>query len=259
MLAAGAQLRGRPDLARATKLGAAGAIGVSAAALVHDLGRPARFVNMLRVFKPSSPMSVGSWLLAAYGPAAGTAALCRRDRDIPGASAVAATAAACGPRPRLCAHTRRRCSATRRCRPGMTATARCRICSRVRCERGRRVRPADRTMRADGARAQARGARRGGRDHLRAVADQADRHDGRAVQIRQDRVHAARERGGDRVRSRCGIHWPTSPGGHGARRDHIARRLRHHPLRYLRRLPISARDPKYTIVPQRERVTPSEA
>ena len=32
--------------------------------------------NMLRVFKPTSPMSVGSWLLAGYGPAAGAAAVC---------------------------------------------------------------------------------------------------------------------------------------------------------------------------------------
>ncbi len=75
VLAAAAELRGSPDLSRAAKVGAAGAIGLSAAALVHDLGRPSRFANMLRVFKPSSPMSVGSWLLAAYGPAAGTAAL----------------------------------------------------------------------------------------------------------------------------------------------------------------------------------------
>src|SRR3954452_12288931 len=44
-------------------------------ALVADLGRPERFVNMLRVFRPTSPMSVGSWLLAAYGPAAGAAAV----------------------------------------------------------------------------------------------------------------------------------------------------------------------------------------
>src|SRR6202043_212642 len=33
------------------------------------------FLNMLRVFKPSSPMSVGSWLLVAYGPLAGAAAV----------------------------------------------------------------------------------------------------------------------------------------------------------------------------------------
>ena len=45
----------------------------SFAALVHDLGRPARFVNMLRVAKPTSPMSVGTWILTAYGPAAGVA------------------------------------------------------------------------------------------------------------------------------------------------------------------------------------------
>jgi formate-dependent nitrite reductase membrane component NrfD len=74
-LAAGAQLSGRPGLARPLKLGAAGAISLSLVALVHDLGRPARFLNMLRVFKPTSPMSVGVWILTAYAPAAGTAAL----------------------------------------------------------------------------------------------------------------------------------------------------------------------------------------
>ncbi|MFD4970568.1 NrfD/PsrC family molybdoenzyme membrane anchor subunit [Streptomyces sp. NPDC058424] len=68
LLAAGAQATGRPALARTAKLGAAGAISGSLIALVHDLGRPARFVNMLRVFKPTSPMSVGSWLLAGYAP-----------------------------------------------------------------------------------------------------------------------------------------------------------------------------------------------
>ncbi|WTI72054.1 polysulfide reductase NrfD [Streptomyces sp. NBC_00728] len=51
------------------------AVSLSAAALIHDLGRPGRFANMLRVFKPTSPMSMGSWLLSAYGPAAGAAAL----------------------------------------------------------------------------------------------------------------------------------------------------------------------------------------
>ena len=75
VLAAGAQLSGYRELARVAKVGALGAISLSAAALVHDLGRPGRFVNMLRVFKPSSPMSVGSWLLAGYGPVAGAAAV----------------------------------------------------------------------------------------------------------------------------------------------------------------------------------------
>jgi hypothetical protein len=76
-LAAAAELTDRPALARGLKLGAAGAISGSLYALIHDLGRPARFFNMLRVFKVTSPMSVGSWLLAGYGPqamvAAGTA------------------------------------------------------------------------------------------------------------------------------------------------------------------------------------------
>lgn len=74
VLAAGAELTGRRSLARSCKIGALGAILGSLTALIHDLGRPERFVNMLRVFKPSSPMSVGSWILAVYGPQAGVAA-----------------------------------------------------------------------------------------------------------------------------------------------------------------------------------------
>jgi formate-dependent nitrite reductase membrane component NrfD len=68
VMAAGAELTARPRLARASKLCASAALGVSLAALVHDLGRPARFLNMLRVFKPTSPMNMGSWLLGVYGP-----------------------------------------------------------------------------------------------------------------------------------------------------------------------------------------------
>lgn len=46
-----------------------GAVGdaLSAGLLVHDLGRPSRFLNMLRVFRPTSPMSVGSWVLSLSG------------------------------------------------------------------------------------------------------------------------------------------------------------------------------------------------
>ena len=73
-LAAGAQLSGHQELARAAKTGAAGAISLSMVALVSDLGRPSRFLNFLRVFKVTSPMSVGSWLLSAYTPLALTAA-----------------------------------------------------------------------------------------------------------------------------------------------------------------------------------------
>ena len=93
LLAAGADLTGRPGLSRVAKAGAAAAGGVSMIALVHDLGRPARFLNMLRVFKVTSPMSVGSWLLSAYVPAAGVAAATALTGRLPRVGA-AATAGA---------------------------------------------------------------------------------------------------------------------------------------------------------------------
>ena len=54
---------------------AAAGTTIGAGLLVYDLGRPARFLNMLRVLRPSSPLSVGSWLLASSGPLAGASAL----------------------------------------------------------------------------------------------------------------------------------------------------------------------------------------
>ncbi|WP_078843851.1 NrfD/PsrC family molybdoenzyme membrane anchor subunit [Streptomyces albus] len=98
VLAAGAQLSGRPATARAMKLSSLAAITASTAALVHDLGRPERFANMLRVIKPTSPMSVGSWLLAAYGPAAGAAAVLETTGRLPRINTAATgTAALLGP------------------------------------------------------------------------------------------------------------------------------------------------------------------
>jgi DMSO reductase anchor subunit len=52
--------------------------GVGTVLLIVDLGKPSRALNMLRVFRPSSPMSVGSWTLAGVAPlAAGSAVLHR--------------------------------------------------------------------------------------------------------------------------------------------------------------------------------------
>jgi hypothetical protein len=51
------------------------ALSLGTGCLIADLGRPSRFVNMLRVFRPSSPMNMGSWLLAVYGPAVGASAV----------------------------------------------------------------------------------------------------------------------------------------------------------------------------------------
>ncbi len=74
LLAAGADLTGRPGLRRVGRLGSIGALSFSMAALVHDLGRPSRFLNMLRTVKLTSPMSVGTWILSLYGPWAGLSA-----------------------------------------------------------------------------------------------------------------------------------------------------------------------------------------
>jgi len=54
-------------------IAAAGA-ALSPPLLISDLGRPERFLNMLRVFKVQSPMSVGAWTLVAFSTCAGAAA-----------------------------------------------------------------------------------------------------------------------------------------------------------------------------------------
>jgi hypothetical protein len=94
LVALGAELTGRPQLARGAKLGAAGAISLSMVALVKDLGRPMRFLNMMRVFKPTSPMSVGTWIVCGYLPAALAAAASDLTGRYPAAGRVAAGGAA---------------------------------------------------------------------------------------------------------------------------------------------------------------------
>ena len=69
LLAAGARLTGDDRLARRCLVSASAATAVSGALLVVDLGRPERFLNMLRVAKVTSPMSVGTWVLSAFGAA----------------------------------------------------------------------------------------------------------------------------------------------------------------------------------------------
>jgi formate-dependent nitrite reductase membrane component NrfD len=74
VLASAATFAGRPELARRAWGGAFVGVTVSPLLLIRDLGRPSRFLNMLRVFKITSPMSVGAWLLAANGGATSLAA-----------------------------------------------------------------------------------------------------------------------------------------------------------------------------------------
>lgn len=74
VVAAVARAAGADDLARDARWVAAVGGAASPALLISDLGRPERFLNMLRVFKSQSPMSVGSWTLVAFSTAAGARA-----------------------------------------------------------------------------------------------------------------------------------------------------------------------------------------
>jgi formate-dependent nitrite reductase membrane component NrfD len=72
-LALVARLTGNDRLARRAHLGALAGAVVSPPLLIWDLGRPERFYEMLRVFKPTSPMNMGTWVLAVFGSTTGVA------------------------------------------------------------------------------------------------------------------------------------------------------------------------------------------
>src|SRR5437764_7429222 len=59
------ELRGNDVLARRAWANALVAVTASPALLTSDLGKPLRFLNMLRMIKVTSPMSLGSWTLLA--------------------------------------------------------------------------------------------------------------------------------------------------------------------------------------------------
>jgi Polysulphide reductase, NrfD len=92
-----AELAGHRRLARRSWAVAMLAGSASPALLITDLGRPERFLNMMRVFKVTSPMSVGSWVVAAAGASNGVAAASRLLGRAPRIGAAArVTAAASG-------------------------------------------------------------------------------------------------------------------------------------------------------------------
>jgi hypothetical protein len=74
---------GNDELARRAWGVAIGGIGASPVLLISDLGRPKRFFNMLRLVKVTSPMNVGSWLLLAGGAATTVAAADAWTRVVP--------------------------------------------------------------------------------------------------------------------------------------------------------------------------------
>lgn len=80
-LGAAAQLDGSEDLNKLVRrchwIGIIGS-SIGGLLLVADLGRPERFLFMLRVFRPTSPMNMGAWILAIAPSAAVTAGLFAR-------------------------------------------------------------------------------------------------------------------------------------------------------------------------------------
>ncbi len=88
------ELRGNDVLARRAWATALAGVTLSPALLTSDLGKPMRFLNMLRMFKVTSPMSVGSWVLSASGAATALAAADAWTGLFPRAGRVARPAAA---------------------------------------------------------------------------------------------------------------------------------------------------------------------
>lgn len=90
LLATGAHLTGNVALCRTTRFTSVVALALGGAALVEDLGKKARFANMLRTVKLTSPMSVGSWILSGYAAGAMPVAMAEASRliDFPGAGLV---------------------------------------------------------------------------------------------------------------------------------------------------------------------------
>jgi hypothetical protein len=93
VLGALAAATGRPGLARASRLTAAAGAYAGGAFLTAELGRPERFLNMLRVAKPTSPMSMGAWILAAHSGLVSAAAASDLAGRLPRAGAAAGAAA----------------------------------------------------------------------------------------------------------------------------------------------------------------------
>ncbi|MEA2390858.1 MAG: hypothetical protein QOK31_967, partial [Solirubrobacteraceae bacterium] len=104
-LALGAELTGNRRLARRAWCAALAGLAASPPLLIRDLGRPERFLNMLRVFKPTSPMSVGSWILSATGGAVTIAAASSLTGRAPRAGRGASIAAGLALGPALATYT----------------------------------------------------------------------------------------------------------------------------------------------------------
>jgi len=94
LVGAAAHATGRRSLARTARLASALGTYAGGAFLAAELGRPERFLNMLRVAKPTSPMSMGSWILAGHSGLASAAAAADITGLLPGLGAMAGAGSA---------------------------------------------------------------------------------------------------------------------------------------------------------------------
>lgn len=93
-----AHATGRRSLARTARVAAAAGAYAGGAALTIELGRPERFLHMLRVAKPTSPMSMGTWILTAHSALISAAAASEVTGRLPRlGSAAGAASALTGP------------------------------------------------------------------------------------------------------------------------------------------------------------------
>jgi formate-dependent nitrite reductase membrane component NrfD len=75
---------------------ALGAVAPAPILLIADLGRPERFLNMMRIFKPRSPMNTGAWCLVAFSGSSALAVGCDLIRRPKAARALGALTALFG-------------------------------------------------------------------------------------------------------------------------------------------------------------------
>ncbi|QFQ31238.2 nitrite reductase [Janibacter melonis] len=86
MIGAAAHAVGLEALRRNARLTSMTAVAVSGGLLVSDLGRPERFINMLRTVKLTSPMSVGTWIFSAFSAFGALSTAAEFDRMLGGRS-----------------------------------------------------------------------------------------------------------------------------------------------------------------------------
>jgi formate-dependent nitrite reductase membrane component NrfD len=89
------QPRDRPLVSTARYMAVVGAL-ISPVCLIADLKTPSRWYTMVRIFRPTSPMNIGSWTLLAFGGLSGLAAVFQFAVDVFGIQSARALARLAG-------------------------------------------------------------------------------------------------------------------------------------------------------------------